>query len=341
MRVCSKCKRRTIGNVTLRNFCFVFASAAHLRFVTCLFRTLLLAAACASAAQLAPEEIIRRSVAANEKDWNEAPSFSHRDRTIEKKADETSDRTYAVSMMEGSPYRKLVAIDGQPLSAARQHQEDQKERHELARRRSESAAERDARIRKYQKDRDQDHLLMDQMAAAFKFKLIGDATIYGHPAYVLDAEPSPDYKPVNREAKVLTGMKGRLWVEKEHFHWVKVEAEVIHPVSFGGFLAKVSEGTKFELAKEPVSGEIWQPKEFTVQVCASVLFWSHNSTTKDQFSDYRRSTNTAESVPPAPGTLQLQLKAQKLEQVLQRDDRKKAPVIDHHQPAESGAAHLR
>ncbi len=191
-------------------------------------------------------------------------------------------------MMEGTPYRKLIAIDGHPLSLAKMRQEDQKERRELARRRSETHEEREERLRKYQKEREQDHLLMTQMAIAFKFKLVGEETIYGHPAYVLDAEPKPDYKPVNREAKVLTGMKGRLWVEKEHYHWVKVEAEVIHPVTFGGFLAKVGEGTKFELDKEPVAGEIWQPKQFSVQVVASVLFWSHNSMTKDEYSDYRR-----------------------------------------------------
>ena len=290
MRACSKCKQRTTGSVTFRVYCCVLHGSTRLSYVTRIVAALVVTAGCLAAAQLAPEEIIRRSIAANEKDWDEAPAFSHRDRTIEKKADETTDRTYQVTMIEGTPYKRLVAIDGHPLTAARQHQEDQREKHELMRRRSETPAERESRIRKYEKDRDQDHLLMTQMAVAFRFELVGEESIYGHPAYVLDAEPRPDYKPVNREAKVLLGMKGRLWVEKEHFHWVKIEAEVIHPVTFGGFLAKVGPGTRFQLDKEPVTGEIWQPKQFTVQVVASVLFWSHNSSTEERYSDYRRTS---------------------------------------------------
>jgi len=298
MRACSKCKPPITGNVTPDVFCFGLPRLKRLKSVTRVVAVLFSITVCGAVAPLTPEEIIRRSITANEKDWNEAPAFSHHDRTIEKKGDETTDRTYQVTMIEGTPYKRLIAMDGRPLNAARQHQEDQREKHELMRRRSETAAEREARVRKYEKDRDQDHLLMTQMASAFKFRLVGEEKIYGHPAYVLDAEPRADYKPVNREAKVLLGMKGRLWVEKEHFHWVKVEAEVIHPVTFGGFLAKVGPGTKFELDKEPVSGEIWEPKTFTVQVCASVLFWSHNSSTQEQFSDYRRTASTLAASDP-------------------------------------------
>jgi hypothetical protein len=41
------------------------------------------------------------------------------------------------------------------------------------------------------------------------------------------------------ESKVLTGMEGKLWIDKKTLQWVKVEATVIHPVSIGGFLAEV------------------------------------------------------------------------------------------------------
>jgi len=202
-------------------------------------------------------------------------------------------------MMEGSPYRRLMAIDGQPLLPAKQRQEDQKERRELVHRRSETPEEREARIRKYEKERDQDHLLMAQMASAFKFHLVGEDTIAGHRTYILDAEPDPDYKPVNREAKVLTGMRGKLWIDQDQFHWAKVEAEVIHPVTFGGFLAKVGPGTRFILENEPVSGGTWQPKEFSVQVRSSILFWQHNSSSTDEYSDYRTATSLAKSPPVA------------------------------------------
>jgi len=291
----------------------------------------LIFSSCLAAAQLSPDEIIRRSVTANERDWREAPSFALHDRNIERKDSQVIDHTYAVIMMQGSPYRKLIAIDNHPLSAERQRQEDQKELRELARRRSETPEERESRLRKYQKDREQDHMLMAQMAAAFKFHLVGETTLAEHPVYILDATPDPNYKPPTHEAKVLTGMQGRLWVDKNEFHWARVEAEVIRNVTFGGFLAKVGPGTRFVLEKEPVGGDIWQPKEFSVQVVSSILFFSHNSSTTDEFSDYRRGAAVAGLRHPAPaGALDLHLESQKIEQILKGNDRKQPVVVDHH-----------
>jgi hypothetical protein len=51
-------------------------------------------------------------------------------------------------------------------------------------------------------------------------------------------------------------MQGKLWIDKDSFQWVKVEAQVMHPVSIEGFLAKVEPGTHFELEKEPVATDM-------------------------------------------------------------------------------------
>lgn len=237
--------------------------------------------------QLTPVEIIRRSVQANDRDWRMGPSYSHIERDADQKGDDRTDRTYEVFLMDGSTYRRLLAINGRPLPPAQQRQEQIKEQRELARRRSESPSERESRVRKYEADREHDHVLMTQMAMALTFRLVGQADVNGHPTYVLDAEPKPGYRPVNRDARVLTGMRGKLWVDSEHFHWVKVEAEVFHPVTFGGFIAHVDPGTRFQLSKEPVGNDVWQPMNFSMHVVASVLFFSHNSNSTQRFKDYR------------------------------------------------------
>jgi hypothetical protein len=133
---------------------------------------------------------------------------------------------------------------------------------------------------------------MAQMAVAFTFQLLGEEKVSGRPAYVLIASPAPGYKPVNREAKVLVGMQGKLWIDKAQFHWAKIQADVLHPVTFAGFLAKVGPGTRFELENEPlrdsVMGPVWEPKRFEVHVSASVLFFQRNSTTVETFGGYTR-----------------------------------------------------
>jgi hypothetical protein len=239
------------------------------------------------AAQLAADEIIRKSVGANERDFQMGPSFSHLERDVDQKGDEKTDRSFEVSLMDGSPYRRLVAVDGNPIPLGQQHQEELKEKHELARRRSEAPPEREVRLHKYQADREHDHVLMTQMAVAFTFHLLGHENLNGHETYVLDAEPRPDYHPVNRDARVLTGMHGKMWVDAEHFHWAKVDAEVVRPVTFGGFLARVGPGTRFVLSKEPVGDDVWQPMDFTMQVVSTVLFFPHNSISTQHYSNYR------------------------------------------------------
>jgi hypothetical protein len=70
--------------------------------------------------------------------------------------------------------------------------------------------------------------------------------------------------------------------------WVKVTAQVIHPVSIGGFLARVGRGTRFELEKMPVRDNIWLPAHFTMNALARILFPIFHRTAKDEsYSDYR------------------------------------------------------
>jgi hypothetical protein len=59
------------------------------------------------------------------------------------------------------------------------------------------------------------------------------------------------------ETKVLTGLKGKLWIDESSFRWVKVQAEAVKPVSIVGFLARVEPGTQFELRERPINAENW------------------------------------------------------------------------------------
>ena len=114
--------------------------------------------------------------------------------------------------------------------------------------------------------------MMEQLTKALDFKLVGEQRLGAQDVYVLKATPRPGYKPPNTEAKVLTGMEGKLWIDKQTFQWVKVEATVIRPVSIGGFLAEVEPGTQFELEKMPLADNIWLPKHFAMKSRAKILF---------------------------------------------------------------------
>jgi hypothetical protein len=245
--------------------------------------------ALAAAAEPTAEEIVRRSVAANEADWREAPNYSFVSREVEDKhAASSTIKSYEVSMIDGSPYNKLIAVNDRPLFAGEQAEEQRKLDREVSKRRSESNRERTRRIAKYVKERNQDHAMMKEMADAFIYSVSGLQRLNGRQVWVLEATPKPGYAPHNREAKVLTGMQGKLWIDQGTYQWVRVEAEVVKPVSFFGFLARVGPGTKFVLDQAPVTERVWLPTHFSMRVKATALgFINENSVEDDTYRDYR------------------------------------------------------
>lgn len=229
--------------------------------------------------------VMQRSVAALQLDWEVAPQYNYFKRDVEPHGT----KTFQVVMILGSSYRRLMAINGARLSPQRQKEEQRKLDQALAQRRGESRERTEERVANYKKDRRRDHRLIEELTKAFIFKLSGEATVNSHQVYVLDATALPGYRPRDKETEVLTGMRGRLWIDQATFQWVKVEAEVIRPVSIEGFVATVEPGTRFELEKAPVPGGAWLPAHFSMRSRAKILlFIGHNSHADESYFNYQR-----------------------------------------------------
>ncbi|MFN7997172.1 MAG: hypothetical protein U0Q18_26390 [Bryobacteraceae bacterium] len=234
------------------------------------------------------DQIVQKSVAANQADWEAAPEYSFVETDIITKGGHTTRKKYQVLMLQGSTYNKLLAINGEPLSPAQTKTEEHKIKVVIRKREHESSEAREERIAQYRKERRQDHELMRQMIQAFQYKMLANEMLNGHECYVIQATPKPGYNPPNRDTKVLTGMRGKLWIDTHQFQWVRVHAEVFRPVNFGLFIAHVEPGTSFELEERPVNNRIWLPSHFSTEVKANILgFWSHNSRDDETYSEYR------------------------------------------------------
>ncbi len=230
---------------------------------------LLAAPVWADAGRMDVETIIQRSQETYEVNWQAAPGYDYleRDRVSSGKTN-----TYHVQMISGSPYRMLVAVNGEPLAPDQQADEQRKLDETIARRRTESPQERAERIAKYERDQRRDHHLLQQFVNAFDFQLLGEQQLGPRRVYVIRALPRPGYRPPNRDAEALTGMKGKIWIDAKTFQWVKAEGVVVRPVWVEGFLARVQPGTRFELEFAPVSEGIWQLTHFEMRSSAKVLF---------------------------------------------------------------------
>jgi hypothetical protein len=229
--------------------------------------------------------IVEKSVAANDEVFKMAPEFNYKER--DREGGHT--KTYQVTMIEGSPYQRLIEIDGKPLPEARQKEEQKKEQQVIAERKAESPEKRNQRIAKYQKERQRDHAMIQELTKAFNFTYGGQQHLRGFTVYALKATPRPGYQPPNMETKVLTGMEGNLWVDQKTYHWVRVTARVIHPVSIEGFLAEVEPGTQFLMETSPVQDGIWQISHFAMRSQARILHMvNRGSQEDDTFFDYQR-----------------------------------------------------
>ncbi len=263
--------------------------------VICFLAAMLLALPVSFRAQdtSAAHVIVHRSVQVNNADWKAQPDYSFRRSDVEG----SLRQTFEVTMLQGSPYERLLALNDKPIGPDQQRQEQAKLEREIRGRHNETARQRHARIAKYEDDRAEANFLMRQMVSAFTFHLLGQEQIDGVDCYVLRATPNPAYRPPVEKARALTGMQGRMWIDKAHYHWVKIQARVTRPVAFGLFIAKVKPGTRFELEQTPV-GAVWLPKKFVQTVNASVLgFYAIQSQDETYWSNYRQDALNAANYP--------------------------------------------
>lgn len=236
--------------------------------------------------------IISRSIAPNEADWIADPLFDR----CEREDDGDDVQTHDVTMINGRPFERLVAVDDQPLPPSRARDEN-KRRDEVARRALDDATGRATRASGYPRRHAQFKALFRQFPKAFTFTLDGRRRIAGRTAYHVMATPRPGYAPPTRDARALTGMTVDFWVDVETYRWIKLVARITKPVSLIGLLVRLEPGTTVELEKAPIGdGKVWLVTRLTFQSNSRVLMlFGHHTSTDDQYFDFRPSSARIES----------------------------------------------
>ena len=231
--------------------------------------------------------VVREAAETMRADWAAAPNYAYVQRETSNEKGHAETQTKQIVLIDGSEYRVPLPGDGHNPTAAELAAVQEKVRAEVRSRQNESPSVRKRRVDKFLKDREQEGVILLELPKAFNFTLAGEETINGRTALRLTAEPKPGYVPPNRIARVLTGMRGTLWIDKESKHWARAEAEVIAPVSMFGFLARVLPGTKFLLDMKPESKSVWLMDKFDVTVVLSKVFVRSSQGFDLRYSDYR------------------------------------------------------
>src|SRR5262245_30142673 len=107
-------------------------------------------------------EIVRRSVNHGDENLRIARNYTFRERNEGRTLDasgrvtKTEVETYDVTLVDGSPYRRLIERDDKPLSAKEERKEQEKLRKITESRRKETAAQREKRIADWERKREQE-----------------------------------------------------------------------------------------------------------------------------------------------------------------------------------------
>lgn len=245
-------------------------------------------AAIAGADPQDPREIVSRSLKVDSANLEKARNYTLTQRTVEKTFDgagnvkQTESRTREFIMIHGEPYARLVAKNDKPLAP-----DEQKKQEEKLRRVSERRAKESEEDRKKRHLREREFL--QEVPDAYDFKLLADESIEGAEAWVVEAEPKPGYQFRRSDAKVLAKFRGKLWITKDDYHWVKADVEAIDTVSFGLFIARLQKGARIQFEQTRVNNEVWLPRRVHISYDVRLALVKHLVGEMDQTSsNYRK-----------------------------------------------------
>jgi hypothetical protein len=201
----------------------------------------------------------------------------------------TESRTSEVLEIYGEPVERLAAKDDKPLPADEAKKEDEKIQKIIDKRKSESEEARRKRLAREEKGREDDRKFVLEVADAFNFRLVGSEVVDGHDTWVLEGEPRPGYEPKNRDARMLSKFKGRVWIDKAEAEWVKLDITAIDTISVGFVLARIHKGTHVIVELTQVNDEVWLPKRVQVHVDVRVaLFKNYDEDVEQLYRDYKK-----------------------------------------------------
>jgi hypothetical protein len=215
-------------------------------------------------------EIVRKSVELDQANWLRMQDYTWVARNMERHLDSrgktksVETEAWETLILYGEPHRRIIERDGKPLSGSEQRKQQEKLDKAVAKLERETPDQRQRRLQELEKDRAKDREFLREIPDLYDFRLEGDAKVDGYDTWVISATPKANYRPTLRDAKPLLKIKGKLWIDKAEYQWVRLEAETTDTISFGLFLARLSPGAKLVFEQTRVNDEIWLPKrEFT------------------------------------------------------------------------------
>jgi hypothetical protein len=253
-----------------------------------------------------PKEIVRRALDVDQSDFQLARDYTFEERddmkfldkhgAVKKREITTSD----VTILYGQPYTRRIQKDDKPLSEKDERKEEEKVDKFIAEHKNESDKEREKRLAKQEKERQEGRAFVRDVINAYDFRMVGDEQVDGHDTYVIDATPRKDFRPTQPHADVLPKLQGKLWISKKDYGWVKVEVETLDTISWGVFVLRIHKGAQLRFEQTYVNDEIWLPRRISLNAGARLALVANDQVDLDTtFSKYKKFTSGVRILPGA------------------------------------------
>jgi hypothetical protein len=198
-------------------------------------------------------------------------------------------RTWEVLQVYGEEVERLISKDDKPLPENEAKKEEEKIQKVIDKRKDESENDRRKRWEKEEKEREEDRKYILEVADAFNFRLVGSEVVDGRDTWAIEAEPRPGYQAKERATKMLSKVKGRVWIDKADGQWVRLDISVIDTISVGLFIARIHKGAHVVAEQTKVNDEVWLPKHVAVQIDLRLaLVKDYHDDVDMTFRDYKK-----------------------------------------------------
>jgi hypothetical protein len=179
------------------------------------------------------------------------------------KAKKTEINVYQVihGAEEWKTYRRQIVKNGVNVSEKEleKHDREEKERIDKETRKRAGESESKRSRDKAKEDREEQEIL-DDVFAMYNVQMVRREPVNAVSTVLVAFRTKPDYKAKTREGKILQHVAGRAWIAEDDHELVRIEAEIIDPISFGaGLLAKLQKGSSVTFERRKINNEIWLP----------------------------------------------------------------------------------
>lgn len=216
----------------------------------------------AAAQGLSPEEAVMRA------SHNEMVAHDQRPyRFTLHKIDDGKITTKEIIETKDGDVARLIAINDKPLPPKLEAKEIQRLQTLLA-----DPSIQEHRRKREQEDAKHANEIVRLLPTAFIYKFLGIAQGPSGPCYRLSIEPNPNFEPPDRQAAVLHGMAGEIWIDQKQERMVELNVHLVSDVDFGwGVLGKLYKGGTILVKQKDVGQDHWEQYKLRLNLTGKIL----------------------------------------------------------------------